>query len=107
VAVLLTIPSTAVPVGTQTFGPFSFTQGMSILARLTPTVWPAAGLVLTIQIIMNTGEVDQATFNGQALPFAFGGAIGPGVQNFPAGSSVTVKLITAQAFTASGLVSSV
>jgi hypothetical protein len=63
VATLLSLANQTIPVGTQTFGPYSTPTGQCFSALLTPTTWPASGVVFTFTIQWNDGSV----FNGSAL----------------------------------------
>lgn len=105
---LLSIGSQTFPVGTNNFGPFSFSGFSEARIAVTATGWPASGSVGTLAITFGSGKGQIIPLTGNTYPFSIGSTVfaGPLIDcSVPAGeSSVSVSLQVLQQFTASAIV---
>jgi hypothetical protein len=101
VSTLLNLASQLIPVGTQNFGPYSVVpyRGQNVQCVLQASVWPSSGLVATVNITFDTGDMAGGIFNGGAVPNAKGHYPSIAVSVPPLASSATVQIIVSQAFT--------
>jgi len=103
------IPSTSLPVGLTSFGPFTLVGVSRASLLLTPTVWPSSGIIGTLSLIFDDGtRADFQNIPGAAIGSYRGG--GP-IFNFEhrgySGSAnrqtVSVQIQLQQAITVSGV----
>lgn len=99
---LLTIPSTAFPPGTYTFGPYAIAAAQQSKVIITPTAWPASGLVCNVSLSFASGDAGGADLYGApVIPMGKDG-LGISIKVQPqVDTEVTATLIVAQPFTAS------